>query len=471
MQELTIPLDAGEKQPLYLQIYTFIRREAEAGRIVKGEKLPSARALALQLNVSRSTVDLAYGQLVAEGYLEAYPCRGYFLSGLEAVERQDLPEETCREIPAGQREEEGIRWDFTLSGIAPDGFPCNVWRKLSREVLASDDGSLFQLGDPQGDRGLREAIASYLYHSRGALCAPEQILVGAGNDYLLLLLSVILGEERRVAMEDPTYRSARETFGNLGWPVCAVAMDSQGMDPEELRKSGADLAYVMPSHQFPMGTVMPIGRRMKLLAWAAEKEGRYLIEDDYDSEFRYRGKPIPALLGADTLGKVIYLGTFSRSVAPAIRVSYMVLPSALMKRYRGLNKVFSATVSRVDQKILELFLKQGYYSRHLNRMRIRYREKRDLLAAGLRRIAAVESIVGEEAGVHLAVRLKKGVSEQRRVRQAASLGVRVYGLSGYLLGERREEDPPVILLGYAAMEAKELKEALKRLEKAWGDGR
>ena len=149
----------------------------------------------------------------------------------------------------------------------------------------------------------------------------------------------------------------------------------------------------------------------------------------------------------------------------------MVLPSALMKRYRGLNKVFSATVSRVDQKILELFLKQGYYSRHLNRMRIRYREKRDLLAAGLRRIAAVESIVGEEAGVHLAVRLKKGVSEQIRVRQAASLGVRVYGLSGYLLGERREEDPPVILLGYAAMEAKELKEALKRLEKAWGDGR
>lgn len=462
MQELTIPLDAGEKQPLYLQIYTFIRREAEAGRIVKGEKLPSARALALQLNVSRSTVDLAYGQLVAEGYLEAYPCRGYFLSGLEAVERQDLPEETCREIPAGQREEEGIRWDFTLSGIAPDGFPCNVWRKLSREVLASDDGSLFQLGDPQGDRGLREAIASYLYHSRGALCAPEQILVGAGNDYLLLLLSVILGEERRVAMEDPTYRSARETFGNLGWPVCAVAMDSQGMDPEELRKSGADLAYVMPSHQFPMGTVMPIGRRMKLLAWAAEKEGRYLIEDDYDSEFRYRGKPVPSLQASDTAGKVIYIGTFSKSIAPAIRVSFMVLPPALLKRYEKECGFFSSTVSRIDQTILNEFIRSGAFERHLNKMRKLYKEKHDILLEELKPLLKKYRLSGEYAGLHVLLTSREHVEEEALLRRAEEKRVRLYGLHEASLGPALEQEA-TLLIGYAGLGKEEIREGIGRL--------
>ena len=464
MQELAIMLEPQSREPLYLQIYTFIRREAEAGRIRQGEKLPSARALALQLGVSRSTVDLAYAQLVAEGYLEARPSRGYFISSLEELNRTGAP---IWESFAPPKPKAPLPYDFALGGIAPDGFPYNIWRKLSREVLAGDDGNLFQLGEPQGDWGLREAIASYLYHGRGVSCSPQQILVGAGNDYLLMLLSVIFSRDIRIAMENPTYISAYQTFRNLRFAVEPVSMDSQGMRVEELEESGAQVAYVMPSHQFPMGTVMPIGRRMQLLAWAGSREERYLIEDDYDSEFRYKGRPVPALLGADRAGKVIYLGTFSRSVAPAIRISYMVLPQRLLERYRKLPKVFSATVSRADQRIMELFLRGGYYQRHLNRMRTCYKTKHDLLLAGLKQIPAVERIWGEHAGTHLAVSLSGCSSEEERIRQAREQGVQVYGLSDYLVGQGQGNHSPTILLGYAALEEAKLAEAVARLAKAW----
>lgn len=464
MQELAIMLEPRSKEPLYLQIYTFIRGEAEAGRIYQGEKLPSARALAAQLGVSRSTIDMAYAQLVAEGYLEARPNRGYFISSLEELNRSGPPMRETYEPP---EPETSLPYDFSLGGIAPGGFPYNIWRKLSREVLAGDDGNLFQLGEPQGDWGLREAIASYLYHGRGVNCSPQQILVGAGNDYLLMLLSVIFPPGIRIAMENPTYISAYRTFRNLRFPVESVPMDNQGIQVEALEQCGAQVAYVMPSHQFPMGTVMPIGRRMQLLAWAESQEDRYLIEDDYDSEFRYRGRPVPALLGADRAGKVIYLGTFSRSVAPAIRISYMVLPQSLMDRYKKLPKIFSATVSRADQKIMELFLREGYYQRHLNRMRTCYKGKHDLLLAGLKQIPAVERIWGEHAGTHLAVSLKGEDPEAERIRQARDQGVQVYGLSEYLVGGKKEKDSPTILLGYASLEEKKLPEAVERLKKAW----
>ncbi len=185
-----------------------------------------------------------------------------------------------------------------------------LWKKISKEVLLDADDSLFQLGDAKGEHGLREAIRDYLHHARGVNCRTEQIIVGAGNDYLLMLLSVILGRGHKVAMENPTYISAYRCFAKLGYAMCTISMDEAGMRPAELEKSGADLAYIMPSHQFPMGMVMPMKRRMQLLAWASRENGRYLIEDDYDSEFRYKGRPIPALQGNDTEGKVIYLGTF-----------------------------------------------------------------------------------------------------------------------------------------------------------------
>ena len=263
------------------------------------------------------------------------------------------------------------------------------------------DTELFTHGDSQGEQGLREAIRDYVYSARGVNCRPEQILIGAGSEYLLMLLNQIIGEKSVIAMENPTYMQAYRVFCGLGHQVIPISMDEQGIDISELKQSNASLAYVMPTHQFPTGKIMPLGRRLELIAWAAAEEGRYIIEDDYDSEFRYRGRPIPSLQGYDRNGRVIYLGTFSRSIAPGIRVSFLVLPKKLLERYRQFCGFYATTVSRIDQEILARFIQEGYYERHLNRMKGVYRAKHDLLLELLKPFQTRFLIRGENAGIHV----------------------------------------------------------------------
>ena len=234
-----------------------------------------------------------------------------------------------------------------------------------------------------------------------------------------------------------------------------------------LRQSDVTAAYVMPSHQYPTGVLMPIGRRLELLKWANEAPGRYLIEDDYDSEFRYRGKPIPALQASDTQGRVIYIGTFSKSIAPAIRVSYMVLPRELLERYRQQCYFYSATVSRVDQKVLEVFMGEGYFERYLNKMRKCYKEKHDLLLEGLTDFREDFQITGENAGLHLLLTGRKGQKEKSLVSAAQALGVRVYGLSESLVGKEAGQQDHTVLLGYGGLEPEEIKKGLTLLRQAW----
>ena len=463
MNELTISLDPHRKTPLYEQIYGFIREEIRGGRIRAGERLPSARALSGYLSVSRSTVDLAYEQLVSEGYLESVPCKGYFVCEIEGLYRLDEKKEETKEDDAA--EQMPFRYDFAVTGTAPGGFPQNSWKKISKEVLLDADDSLFQLGDAKGEHGLREAIRDYLHHARGVNCRTEQIIVGAGNDYLLMLLSMILGRGHKVAMENPTYISAYRCFAKLGYAMCTISMDEAGMRPAELEKSGADLAYIMPSHQFPMGMVMPMKRRMQLLAWASRENGRYLIEDDYDSEFRYRGKPIPSLQSSDEKGKVIYIGTFSKAIAPAIRVSYMVLPGDLLDIYRRDCSFYSCTVSRIDQRILNEFIRDGYFERHLNKMRMRYRAKHDLLLAGLEPFKKQFVISGEDAGLHLLLTAKGNVTEQELLERAAAEKVKAYGMSENMVEATMRK--ATVLLGFGSIDEAEMQEGLRRLQKAW----
>ena len=231
------------------------------------------------------------------------------------------------EARTAEVKKEHYRFDFSPNGVDLDSFPHNAWRKLSRVVLQDDEKELFMLGEPAGELELRSTIAAHLHQSRGVNCLPEQVVVGAGTDYLLMLLQAVFGEKRSIAMENPTYKKAYQVLENLGNSMQVIDMDRSGMNVKKLEASGAEIAYVMPSHQYPYpGTVMPIKRRLELLKWADGSKERYIIEDDYDSEFRYKGKPIPALQGYDNHGKVIYIGTFSKSIAPAIRVSYLVLP-------------------------------------------------------------------------------------------------------------------------------------------------
>jgi len=282
----------------------------------------------------------------------------------------------------------------------------------------------------------------------------------------LMLLEKILGRELSIAMENPTYKRAYRIFRSFAYPITTVDMDESGMMVEELRKTDAKLAYVMPSHQYPTGTVMPIGRRSELLKWANEKEDRYLIEDDYDSEFRYKGKPIPSLQASDKNGKVIYIGTFSKSIAPAIRVSYMVLPGKLVQAYREKCYFYSTTVSRIEQKILDEFIRGGYFERHLNKMRKYYRDKHDLLLEELKPFEKEFDITGENAGLHLLLTSKSGHTEAELIEKAGRYGVKIYGLSDSLSDSTKDTSYTVIL-GYGSLSMREIKDGVEALKQAW----
>lgn len=464
MNELTITLDVKSTIPLYEQIYEYIKTDIRNGKISCGEKLPSTRALAKYLEISRSTVELAYEQLLAEGYVEAEACRGFFVTQIEELYQWETAKETVEQKII--KEENVYKYDFSPRGVDLQSFPYSVWRKLSKEILSNDKSDLFQLGDSQGEYELRETICRYLYQARGVNCEPEQIVIGAGNEYLLMLLSTVLGKNRKIAFENPTYRQAYRLFENLSYDTCVVEMDRKGMCVDKLRKSSAEIAYVMPSHQYPLGIVMPIKRRMELLRWAAEEEERYIIEDDYDSEFRYKGKPIPALQGFDREDKVIYIGTFSRSIAPSIRISYLVLPKNLLKVYNEKSRFLSSTVSRVDQLIIQQFIERGYYERHLNKMRALYKNRHDIMVNELKPLLKYCSISGENAGVHLLLTFIEGKEEKILTQKAKEQGIKVYGLSTYDI-KKKEKEQAVILLGYANMSEEKIIQAIHALTNAW----
>lgn len=459
---LTILIDPGKKEPIYEQIYTHIRQEIKNGNLTAGMKLPSCRGLASYLSVSRNTVDMAYGQLMSEGYIESRPKKGYFVS--EIGDLMDMGVFQRETAPIRQRER---KWeiDFSPDGVDMEYFPYNRWRKLMKEALMDNNKELFQTGDPMGDIHLRRAVRQYLHQSRGVSCKEDQILIGAGLDYLLLLLCQVLGTKRKVAMEEATYKQAYRIFDQMDYEIIPVSMDLHGIDVEELNRSNADLVYVMPSHQFPTGTVMTVHRRNRLLSWAMEGEDRYIIEDDYDSEFRYQGKPIPSLQAADPAGKVIYAGTFSKAIAPAIRVGYLVLPWELLDRFRERAGFYSCSVSRIDQTVLEHFIKEGYFERHLNRMRGIYRAKHEYFLKEIKKMPKIVRVSGESAGLHLVLYFPKQISEEKLMDLAEKQGVKVYSFQDYLIGNTQKESG--IILGFARLSEEEIKRGLSLLIKAW----
>lgn len=465
MNELIISLSDKNGKHLYEQIYSYIKKEIVEGRMNTKEKLPSTRALSLYLQVSRSTVSLAYDQLLAEGYIESVAGSGYYVSRLDNLYQNT--ETVSKKIEALKhgKEEQGLV--FSPVGVDLSQFPYSAWRKITREVLAAEE-ELFIGGDAQGELALRTSIRQYIHAARGVNCLEDQIIVGAGNEYLLMLLQKLIGTDTIVAFEDPTYMKAYKSFTDAGFPVRLVSMDKNGMNISQLEETGAHIAYVMPSHQYPTGIVMPIGRRLELLKWAAKSPDRYVIEDDYDSEFRYKGKPIPSLQSTDRGDKVIYIGTFSKAVAPAIRVSYMVLPQTLLQRYRKHGSYLSATVSRMDQRILNEFMQRGYFERYLNRMRKVYRDKHDRLLALLKPFEQKFIINGEWAGLHLLLTAKEAVTEQELIKQAADAGVKVFAMSDNLV-EANEQyaGKATVLLGYAALSDDELEKGIEQLKKAW----
>ena len=451
--------------PLYEQVYQCMKHDIIEGILQPGEKLPSKRTFATHNGISTITIQNAYDQLISEGYIYTIPKKGYYVSDIEEIKR--IPKESHISldirVPA-----EPVKYDIDLSGNKVDSerFPFSVWAKLLREAMSTRSRELMKVSPTGGIYELRKAIAEYLKSFRGMLVDANQIVMGAGTEYLYGMLVQLLGNNREYCIENPGYKKLVQIY-QQHQIICRYAdMDEDGITVEGLRKSGADIAHISPGHHFPSGITMPAHRRYEVLAWANEKNGRYIIEDDYDSEFRYKGKPIPALQGFDKNERVIYIGTFSKSIAPSIRISYMALPKKLMRYYQS-RYPFAVTISKVDQKIVELFLRNGHYERHLNRMRRLYKSKHDWILRWVKEeMSEICSCFGEHAGIHLLLRFHNGISEDEAVERAKSAGIRVYGLSEFFVQEKKETEA-VVLIGYATLTEEEIKEALQILSRIW----
>ena len=462
MEDLTLFLDPKEKTPLYRQLYEALSREILSGSLAAGEKLPSKRRLAQALQVSLNTVDAAYQMLTAEGYLLSRPRSGYVV---RRVERLTVPAAP----PPLPEPEPPPAWPFDLGtgGVEPALFPLKTWRRLQRDVLAGDP-DLLRRGHPQGDASLRQAIARYLHEARGVVCTPEQLVVGAGVEYLLGLLARLF-PDKTFALEDPGYRRTTQVLANNGVHTVPVPVDGEGLSLAGLEASCAQVACLTPSHQFPTGATMPAGRRTEFLRWAGSVPGRLLIEDDYDSEFRFDGRPLPSLQGLDGGEHVIYLGTFSRGLAPGIRAAYMALPGWAVPLFRRRYDQYACTVSRPDQQTLRRFLEEGHYARHLARCRTVYRARRDALIRALAAALGPEHVTfsGEHTGLHLLAEVRLGLSQEELVRRARAAGVRLSALNEYTHGAARLEEVPRLVLGYGALPDDRVLPAAQALAAAW----
>lgn len=463
---ITPVLDPGLSTPLYEQLYRRIRADIESGVLPAGEKLPSKRSLSAHLKVSVVTVEGAYGQLLAEGYLRSEPKRGFFVAALEPA-LAPAPPVPLREKTAPPPAD-APRYDFATNAVDAARFPFATWAKLMRQVLTKEDSGLLSAIHPQGVPALRAAIVDYLREFRGIDAHPDQVVVGAGSEYLTGILFQLLGREGGYAVENPGYRKFGRILSRQGALICPIPLDEQGLRVDALTWSGARVVHVTPSHHFPLGTVMPVTRRRELLAWAAAGEERYIIEDDYDSEFRFSGRPIPALQSLDAGERVVYLNTFAKSLAPSLRIGYMVLPPHLAERYRREFLLYSSTVPSFEQYTLARFLEGGHFERHIARMRVEYRDRKAALTACVKELGFPAKLSGADAGLHMLLTLENGMGEEELVERAAAEGVAVYSLSAYWLTPPPEELPPTLIMGYARLEAEDIRQAFWRLKAAWG---
>lgn len=459
-------LDSKTNEPLYLQLYQYFREEIQSGGIPSFKRLPSIRELADDLHVSKTTVQTAYQQLLAEGYIESKERSGYFVVEIEKepfgnMPHVSQPSPSFKKPSSAQKE---MLIDFYLSGTDVNHFPFDKWKTCMNQSL---DPDFLSYGDKQGESGLRAALSDYLRQARAVNCTAEQIVMSAGTQTTVRLLCQLIGMDgKKIAMEEPGYQGVRHVFQELGFEVVPIKLEQDGIHLDELKKSGAKVVYITPSHQYPLGMVMPITKRIKLLQWA-EENGGLIIEDDYDGEFRYHGKPIPSLQGLDTHGNVIYAGTFSKSLMPAIRMSYFVLPTKLVNIFQEKMNVYDQTVSRLHQRSLQLFMESGEWHRHIRRMKKIYEKKHDLLLHTIKSLMGDHvEITGQNAGLHIAMQVNSDKSPDELVQIAEQTGVKIYSTTVNWISDQ-EEEPPLILLGFGGLSEKQIVEGIELLYKAW----
>ncbi|MDO4490202.1 MAG: PLP-dependent aminotransferase family protein [Lachnospiraceae bacterium] len=461
--------DRGSKS-LYEYLYTCIRQDIITGVLPPHTKLPSKRAFATNHGISVVTVENTYGQLQAEGYIYSRPKSGFFVSPIDLR----IPTEQPKAYSVSVSDPAPVSASFNLisNHTAPDNFPFSIWAKIIRQLLTAQDKKLLISPPTGGVMELRSAIADHLYQFRGILCDPEQIIIGAGTEYLYSLIVQLLGRDKIYGLENPSSKKIRSIYQAAGVRVVPLSMDQEGIEltPENLTMP--DIVQISPSHHFPTGIVTSVSRRYGLLQWANQAPNRYIIEDDYDSEFRLQGKPIPSLFSMDATDKVIYFNTFTKSLASTIRISYMVLPRPLLEVFRRTLGFYACTVSNFEQYTLAAFIQNQYFEKHINRMRNHYRGLRDVLIRELTRSPLKNRIriSGEDAGLHFLLKLDTDCSDDFLKEKAREKGIDIAFLSDYYSSDYKQMDSSYVhtaIVNYSALGEQDMDSVAKALVDAW----
>lgn len=461
---LTYSFENIGKESIYEYLYKCIKQDIIEGKLVAGERLPSKRTLAVNLGISTITVENSYGQLMSEGYIYSLPKKGYYVSDLSGVTKI---KPVKYEIPR-EKENDEPKYDMDLSSnrTDPDSFPFATWAKLMRRVITDKQEDLMKISPSEGTWELRAAIAMHLASFRDMQVEPEQIIIGAGTEYMYGMLIQLLGRDKTYCVEDPGYSKIARIYSSNNVKYCYAGMDKEGICPDKIRECDADIVHISPTHHFPTGITMPVSRRFELLAWANEKDDRYIIEDDYDSEFRMTGKTIPTMKSIDIGEKVIYMNTFSRTLTPTIRISYMVLPPHLAAVYRERLSFYSCTVSNFEQYTLAEFIQDGYFEKHLNRMRLFYSRQREAVLSVLKSgsCKCVGRVREADSGLHFILELNTKLSDDAVKKQLDSCGIHINALSEYY-HDKANSISHQFVISYSNLKIDKFKDAIKKISK------
>lgn len=447
--------------PIYKELYNLIKQDILEGKLKANEKMPSKRTFSKNLGISTISIENAYDQLISEGYVYTLPKKGYFVADLPAItktgQNTDLSPVTIN-LP---KKDSNILFDFSSNEVESSSFPFSVWAKIIREIISNHEKELMEVSPCGGVKKLRQAIAEYLKSFRGMNINPDQIIIGAGTEYLYGLLIKLLGNDKNYCIENPGWNKLKEIYTSNQAKCTFINLDKNGFIVDQLRAANGEIAHISPTHHFPTGITMPVSRRYELLSWANEENNRYIIEDDYDSEFRLNGKPIPPLQSLDTMGKVIYMNTFSKSLSSTIRISYMILPEKLANEFYKRLSFYSCTVSTFEQYTMAAFIQQGYFEKHINRMRLFYGKRRAQIINIIKQNFTENQckILENDSGLHFILQINTKLTDKEFKHRLWQHKIKISSITDFEMKET-PNDKHQFLLNYSNINPDKLSEII-----------